>query len=174
MDFDLHFGGFLAPKSRFFESLSVQKCVSPGNSEFQKNVIFLRENAIFYKTDVFFFEVEIDEKHEKTRKNWLWSHVVFQHRFWRDFGAKLGPFCLPCWAPTNMFHLGFFARRVQEAPKSPKSAPREPQESPKSAPRVFKSVQECPKSAQEGPKSNQNYRKSLQVARNRWKSAEIA
>ena len=69
MDFDLHFSGFLAPKSNLFESLRVQKCVPP---EIQKkNVIFLRENAIFYKIDVFFFEVEIDEKHEKTRKNWL-------------------------------------------------------------------------------------------------------
>ena len=71
MDFDLHFSGFLAPKSNFFESLRVQKCVPPGNSEFQKNVIFLRENAIFYKIDVFFFEVKIDEKHETARKNWL-------------------------------------------------------------------------------------------------------
>ena len=71
MDFDVHFSGFLVPKSNFFQSLRVQKCVSSRNSEFQKNVIFLRENAIFYKTDVFFFEVEIDEKHENTKKNWL-------------------------------------------------------------------------------------------------------
>ena len=71
MDFDFHFSVFLAPKSNFFESLRVQKCVPPGNSEFPKNMIFLRENAIFYKIDVFFFEVKIDEKHEKARKNWL-------------------------------------------------------------------------------------------------------
>ena len=37
----------------------------------EKNVIFLRENAIFYKIDVFFFEVKIDEKHEKARNNLL-------------------------------------------------------------------------------------------------------
>ena len=69
------------PKSNFFERLRVQKMCPPRKPELQKNVIFFKENAIFYKIDDFCFDVGIGEKHEKMKKQRFKINVCFDMHF---------------------------------------------------------------------------------------------
>ena len=121
----------MGSKSIFLERLRVQKVCPPRKPELQKNVIFLRENAIFFKIDDFGFEVEVDEKHTKNVKKKMSSKSMFLLtsiflRFWTQlgwiFGPKLG---------SNKFSAPrLFPNGVQVAPKS---SPGGDQEAPKSA-----------------------------------------
>ena len=90
---------FLCSKSILLERLRVQKMSPPRKSEFPKNVIFPRENVIFYKIDDFCSAVEIEEKHEKNdKKKHFKINVCFHMHFswileptWVDFGSQVEP-----------------------------------------------------------------------------------
>ena len=77
MDFDLDFGRFFGLEIDTFTEAGIQKMCPPRKPELQKNVIFLKENAIFYKIDDFCFDVEIDEKHGKNEKTAVENQCLF-------------------------------------------------------------------------------------------------
>ena len=60
----------------------------------------------------------------------------------------MGGFWDPSWAPTSMFHPGFFTRQLQEASKRLPRAPRTPQERLQGAPRASKRVPRASESNQ--------------------------
>ena len=90
--------GFLDRKSISFEWLTQPDFELQLDFWIVKLVIFLRENAIFYKTFYSCFEVATDEKHNKTGKKdlkiklYFFISIFFKilEPTWVDFGAKLG------------------------------------------------------------------------------------
>ena len=165
MDLDPHFGRFFV-KLEFLKSLRVQKCVLPHEVWTPKIVIFPVENAIFYKINVFCFEVEIDGKHEKNETQSLQNQCLLWRRFLNDFWANLVGFWASSWAPKVPVHPGFFARCVQEAPKRLLRAPRVPQERPKRLPRASPKRPRAPKSVSRAIEIAQNHAsrpKSLKI-----------
>ena len=87
----------------------------------------------------------VDAKHQKNGKKSFQNQFVFSHRFLKDFGANLGGFWDPSWAPTNMFPEAF----SQDASKRRPRGFQEPQERPKSGSRA---PQEPPRASQERPR----------------------
>ena len=88
----------------------------------------------------------VDAKHQKNGKKSFQNQFVFSHRFLKDFGANLGGFWDPSWAPTKWSPEAF----SQDASKRRPRGFQEPQKRPKSAPRA---PQECPRAPQERPRA---------------------
>ena len=170
IDFDAlscQFWKVLGGQNRFFwKGWEFRKMPPTKNSELQKNVIFLRKNAIFHKIDDFSLTVEINEKYEKSENKSLQNLWLFRHAFSEDFAVNLVGFWDPSWAPTSMSHWGFFeivskwrpncAKNLQGCPKSvPRASQERPgvsQECPGVTKKFQKASQEPPKRAQGTPK----------------------
>ena len=96
MDFDLHFGRFFGPKIDVFEKFLLPDFELQLEIRSAKIVILPRENAVFYKKDIFALKWALMENMKKNGKKLPRNQIVFSHRFFLDWGANLNGF----WPPS--------------------------------------------------------------------------
>ena len=162
MDFDLNFARFFGAQIDFFRKAESSEICFPRTIQTPKIVIFLMENAIFYKIDDFALKWKSLKNAKNVRRKRIKINLFFNIDFlrileptWVDFGLQVG---LQQICSTQVFSKRR-PRGVQEAskrrPRAPKRAPRAPQERPRGPQERPGGPQERPKGAQERPKSAQ-------------------
>ena len=87
MDFDLHFGRFFGPKIDAFEKFLLPDFELQLEVRSEKNVIFLMENAVFYKIDILALKWQPMKNIKKTGKNRVKINLFFFVNFPRILEA---------------------------------------------------------------------------------------